>query len=201
MSSIKHVFFALTIVAAAVLSSGCATNNFADSGSFTACKDYVSQSQAQPAWKDAGKPTSRDKDGDGRVCENLSNSSKQQSPATSMDTDNCVHSKTIVVVRLSRSKYPETVDHLEDAIAAGQPSVLHIDRNGADENRAQSLSGIPTKPGYDRDEYSPAVSAEGGKGADVRYVTSADNRGAGSSMGSQLSSYCNGQAFKIKAKN
>jgi len=30
------------------------------------------------------------------------------------------------------------------------------------------LRGIPTKKGFDRDEYPPAMSDEGGKGADVR---------------------------------
>ena len=35
--------------------------------------------------------------------------------------------------------------------------------------------GIPTKKGFDRDEYPPAMSDEGGKGADVRYVRRAEN--------------------------
>jgi hypothetical protein len=54
---------------------------------------------------------------------------------------------------------------------------------------------IPTKRGYDRDEYSPAMSDEGGKGADVRYVLSAENRSAGSVMRFQLAPYCNEQRF------
>jgi hypothetical protein len=44
------------------------------------------------------------------------------------------------------------------------------------------LKGIPTKPGYDRDEYPPAMSDEGATGANVRYVLSAENRSAGSVM-------------------
>jgi hypothetical protein len=51
------------------------------------------------------------------------------------------------------------------------------------------------KRGYDRDEYPPAISDEGGKGADVRYVRSAENRSAGSVMRYQLAPYCNEQRF------
>jgi hypothetical protein len=32
----------------------------------------------------------------------------------------------------------------------------------------------------------------------VRYVRSADNRGAGAAMGEQLEPYCDGQAFRLK---
>lgn len=49
--------------------------------------------------------------------------------------------------------YPETAKHIREAIAAGASSVCTIDRDGADENRKLSLSGIPTKKGYDRDEW------------------------------------------------
>lgn len=37
-----------------------------------------------------------------------------------------------------------------------------------------------------------AVCEEGGAGADVRYVTPSDNRGAGSWVGNQMSSYPDG---------
>jgi hypothetical protein len=57
------------------------------------------------------------------------------------------------------------------------------------------LRGIPTKPGYDRDEYPPAMSDEGGTRADVRYVLSAENRSAGSVMRNQLAPYCDEQRF------
>jgi hypothetical protein len=109
----------------------------------------------------------------------------------------CTTQHNSVYVTLSRAKYPLTIDHLEDAQAAGQPSLLHIDRADADEHRSESLEGWPTKSGYDRDEYPLAMSEEGGTGADVRYVPSSDNRGAGSSMGSQLSGWCDGQPFRF----
>jgi len=102
------------------------------------------------------------------------------------------------MVRLDDDRYPLTTDHILDAIRKGERRLLHIDRRNADERRDEALRGIPTKRGYDRDEYPPAASREGGRGADVRYVRSSDNRGAGSSMGSQLRPYCEGQAFRFR---
>lgn len=90
------------------------------------------------------------------------------------------------------SRYPETGSHIRDAIAEGHPDICTIDRDGADKRREESLKGIPTKPGYDRDEWPMAVCEEGGAGADVRYVTPSDNRGAGSWVGNQMSSYPDG---------
>ncbi|AFH65558.1 sporulation protein [Paenibacillus mucilaginosus K02] len=95
------------------------------------------------------------------------------------------------------NKYPYTGDHIRDAIAAGHPDVCTIDRDGADENRAESLQGIPTKTGYDRDEWPMAMCEEGGAGADVRYVPYSDNRGSGSWVGNQLSVYPDGTRIKF----
>jgi hypothetical protein len=110
----------------------------------------------------------------------------------------CQTQHNSVYVELSRSRWPESTDHISDAIAAGQPTLLHIDRTHADQHREESLAGYPPKPGLDRDEWVPAVSAEGGAGADVRYIDPADNRGAGSSMGNQLEPWCDGQPFRIR---
>ena len=106
----------------------------------------------------------------------------------------CQSQHNSVHVALSSTKYPETTDHIADAIAAGQPSLLHIDR--ADEDAA-SLADDPPRSGYDRDEYSPAMSREGGAGADVRYIDPSDNRGAGATMGNALEGWCEGQPFRI----
>src|SRR6185503_13201904 len=76
--------------------------------------------------------------------------------------------------------------HISDAIAAGEPSLLHIDRADEDAHRAASLADYPPRTGYDRDEYAPAMSREGGAGADVRYIDPSDNRGAGATMGNAL---------------
>jgi hypothetical protein len=89
-------------------------------------------------------------------------------------------------------KYPETADHILDAIAKGEPPVCTIDRSESDSHRDASLAGVPTKKGYDRDEWPMAMCAEGGAGADIRYVTPSDNRGAGSWIGGQLDSYADG---------
>jgi hypothetical protein len=102
-----------------------------------------------------------------------------------------------VHVQLSSSRYPATTDHILDAIAAGEPSLLHIARDEEEANRETSLAPYPPRSGYDRDEYPPAMSDEGGAGADVRYIDPSDNRGAGASMGNQLEDWCNGQPFRI----
>ena len=88
--------------------------------------------------------------------------------------------------------HPETGNHIKDAISAGHSDICTIDRGGAEERRKESLKGIPTKPGFDRDEWPMAVCTEGGAGADIRYVTPSDNRGAGSWVGNQMSGYSDG---------
>ena len=82
----------------------------------------------------------------------------------------CLRQHNSVYVQLSQSKYPETTDHIADAIAAGQPALLHIARDEEEANRAASLAPFPPRSGFDRDEYPPAMSDEGGAGADVRYI-------------------------------
>ena len=89
-------------------------------------------------------------------------------------------------------RYPETADHIQDAIAKGESPICTIDRSGSVAHREASLAGIPTRQGYDRDEWPMAMCAEGGAGADIRYVTPSDNRGAGSWIGGQLNDYADG---------
>ncbi|WP_269146033.1 MULTISPECIES: NucA/NucB deoxyribonuclease domain-containing protein [Bacillus] len=96
------------------------------------------------------------------------------------------------VLYFPASRYPETDAHISDAIKAGHSDVCTIERSGADKRRQESLKGIPTKPGFDRDEWPMAMCEEGGKGASVRYVSSSDNRGAGSWVGNRLSDYADG---------
>ncbi|WP_327228634.1 NucA/NucB deoxyribonuclease domain-containing protein [Streptomyces platensis] len=107
-------------------------------------------------------------------------------------------------------KYPETAQHVEEAQSGiswrgeerreqQQPSDLTIDRDGASENRKQSLHGIPTRGAekLDRDEYPPAMFEEGGLGASVKYIDRSDNRGAGSSMKGQLTGLDNGEHVTV----
>jgi hypothetical protein len=109
----------------------------------------------------------------------------------------CQTQHNSVHVALSASKYPETTDHISDAVAAGQPSLLHIDRADEDAHRAASLADYPPRSGYDRDEWPMAMSREGGAGADVRYIDPSDNRGAGATVGHALEDWCEDQPFRI----
>ena len=109
----------------------------------------------------------------------------------------CLRQHNSVYVQLSISHYPETTDHYMDAIDAGEAALLHIDRENAELHRSQSLANFPPRTGFDRDEYPPAMSEEGGYGADVRYIDPADNRGAGSVMGNALEDWCEEQPFRI----
>lgn len=97
-------------------------------------------------------------------------------------------------------RYPETANHIRKAIQAGHSDVCTIDRKGAEGNRELSLKGIPVKKGKDRDEWPMAMCAEGGKGADIQYITPKDNRGAGSWVGKQLSTYPDGTRVKFVVK-
>jgi len=109
-----------------------------------------------------------------------------------------VSNSDVVEVEISRSKYPESAKHIEDAIANGQPKVLTIDRAGKKANRRASLKGIDKVPGKDLDEYPPAMFKEGGNGASVRPINPSDNRGGGSSFGHKLRPYQNGTRIKFK---
>jgi hypothetical protein len=101
-------------------------------------------------------------------------------------------------VTISRSRYPESARHIEDAQAQGHPSTVTIDRGGARERRAESLRGTPRQPGLDRDEYPPAVSQEGGAGASIRAIPPGDNRGAGSTLGRQIQRVPDGGQVTIR---
>jgi hypothetical protein len=58
-------------------------------------------------------------------------------------------------------------------IAKGWPRTLVINRPGADARRDRLLESWDTKPGYDRDEYPPAV----GRGRGAGLAQGADPRG------------------------
>ncbi|MCP3806392.1 NucA/NucB deoxyribonuclease domain-containing protein [Paenibacillus sp. Lou8.1] len=111
-----------------------------------------------------------------------------------------VQAATEYTLDFPSSRYPETGAHIRDAIAAGHSAVCTIDRDGAEENRKESLKGYPTKKGYDRDEWPMAMCAEGGVGADIRYITPSDNRGAGSWVSHQLDKYTDGTKVRFIVK-
>jgi hypothetical protein len=105
-----------------------------------------------------------------------------------------------VVLQFPMSKYPETGKHIKDAIAHGEPDTCTIDRKDVSEHRKESLAHVPAKRGYDRDEWPMAMCKEGGKGADVKYISPHDNRGAGSWISHHLSKYPDGTRVKFVVK-
>ena len=119
----------------------------------------------------------------------------------------CRRPAAIQPVEFSRREYPNIRRHFTGALRRGWPRVLVVNRRLADERRDKLLAGIPTREGFDRDEYPPAVGRGRGKGlergldprgwkADVRYVPSGENRSHGASLGGQLSPYCDGTRFR-----
>lgn len=109
-------------------------------------------------------------------------------------------SKKIHKIYMDPKKYPESVKHIKEAIKAGHPKVLTVARGMARANRKLSLKGIKTKPGKDRDEYPFAMTKEGGKGAHIKLIGASDNRGSGSSMGSQTRGLKDGDRYMIVFK-
>ncbi|WNS43881.1 NucA/NucB deoxyribonuclease domain-containing protein [Paenibacillus sp. MMS20-IR301] len=106
----------------------------------------------------------------------------------------------VVQLEFPAERYPETAKHIQDAIKSGESAICTINRENAEENRKESLKGIPTKKGYDRDEWPMAMCAEGGAGADIEYITPSDNRGAGSWVGNQLEDFADGTRVEFMFK-
>ena len=86
-----------------------------------------------------------------------------------------------------------------------------VNRPGAAARRERLLEAIPTRRGFDRDEYPAAVGRGRPNGrsralirgtnprgwkADVMYVPSRENRSHGSSLGAKLRRFCNGTRFR-----
>jgi hypothetical protein len=116
----------------------------------------------------------------------------------------CQRSPLPVVVNLDDVKHANLIAHEADALALGYPRQLTLERDNADARRKADLRGIPTRPGFDRDEYPPAVTEESGlhsdgRRASVEYVPSSENRSGGSVLSHQLAGYCDGQRFIIEA--
>jgi hypothetical protein len=86
-------------------------------------------------------------------------------PAQGVTQDDvaCTRTANLVVVDLDDVKHRHILDHAFDARRAGHKRILHIRRYEASATARASLRGIPTKRGYDRDEYPPAMSDEARK--------------------------------------
>lgn len=170
---------------------------------FGACADYRSQAQAQRAWEQAGRPARADRNSNGVVCESLSSAT-----APKAKTRDCQRPDKVVQIGLSKTKYPNILDHVEDAIASGWPAVMVINREGATERRNRLLRDYPTKPGMHRDEYPMAMGRGKGPGleqgnspsgwkASVRYIPEAENSSSGAVIGIKLRRYCDGTRFSL----
>lgn len=180
----------------------------ASPASAATCDDYGTQAEAQRA------ADTRDPDGDGRYCEDLpcpcgqaagpSSGEGGERPAT---TSRCTRRGGLVRLSFSATAYPNVRRHFRRAVADGWPRSLVLSRPSADARRARLFRDVPTRQGFDRDEYPPAVGRGRGRGltrgkhprgwrADVAYVPSSENRSHGSRLGAKLRRFCNGTQFR-----
>lgn len=116
--------------------------------------------------------------------------------ATVSDRPGCVRPEGVQNVTFSATKYPRIRAHVTEAIAAGAPVVLTLRRTGADRRRRRDLAPYPTRPGYDRDEYPPAVARASGTEPSVAYVPARENRSHGATLGAKLRRFCDGTRFR-----
>jgi hypothetical protein len=107
----------------------------------------------------------------------------------------CERPDKVIDVGFSKTKYAHIAAHARRAIREGWPEVLVLNRKGADQRRNQALEGVPTKSGYDRDEYPPAVGRKNWH-TNVSLVRSSENRRHGSTLGAKLRPYCDGSRFR-----
>jgi hypothetical protein len=127
--------------------------------------------------------------------------------ATDAGPAECVRPSGVQRIMFSPQKSPNVRRHFRGAVRRGWPRRLVVNRRGADARRERALRDIPTREGFDRDEYPPAVGRGRGRGlergrnprgwkADVRYVPSAENRLHGATLGDRLEPFCNGTRFR-----
>ncbi|MGC5859718.1 RHS repeat-associated core domain-containing protein, partial [Ralstonia pseudosolanacearum] len=100
-------------------------------------------------------------------------------------------------ITLLRSVHGEAAQHVADAIKAGKPNVLTIDRAGAAANRQASIGGLDKVAGKHLDEYPPAMFKEGGAGASVRPINPRDNMSAGACIGNACRGLPDGTRVRI----
>jgi hypothetical protein len=199
------------------------------SASAAVCSEFANQAAAQAA------ANTVDADHDGVYCESLpcpcsTASSPAPAPAPAPppppppppapsatpltagpNPTGCKRPKGVQRLAFSKQKYPNIRAHVLKAIAGGWPKVMVVNRKGAPQRRNRLLELMPTKTGFDRDEYPAAVGRGKANGAsqgliagtdpigwlaDIAYVPSSENRSHGSSLGAKLRRLCNGTHFR-----
>jgi hypothetical protein len=105
----------------------------------------------------------------------------------------CESPSAIQKLAFSAVKYPHIRSHHRHATRQlGYPTVLRINRPGADTRRRRLMATQPPAPaGMDRDEYPPAMARRTWK-ASVRPVPSSENRSHGATLGNLTRPYCDG---------
>ena len=101
-------------------------------------------------------------------------------------------------ITLSRKMHGEAAQHAADAIKAGKPDVLTIDRARAAPNRQAATDALDKVAGKHLDEYPPAMFREGGTGANVRPINPRDNMSAGACIGNACRGLPDGTRVRIK---
>ena len=106
------------------------------------------------------------------------------------DGDGITHD---IVATISKSDFPETAQHIQDAIKNGQPKIVTMDRftprKDVKIRRSEALKDVKIEKGLDRDEWPMAMFKEGGQGASIRHISPSDNRGAGAAIMQALKGY------------
>jgi hypothetical protein len=111
-------------------------------------------------------------------------------------SSSCEKPDNVVDIGFSKTKYPHIRKHVLRSIREGWPSVYVLNRKGASERRDRLLEGVPTKPGFDRDE-QPAAMLRKTWHAHVALVPSSENRSQGAVMATKLKRYCDGTKIKF----
>ena len=209
--TIKHGLLAALVAGAVALVPATSTAEAPIARAAATCADYPNQAAAQEA------ADTRDPDGDGIYCEDLAcPCSTEAGGGDGHEGDggqepdageSCTKPEGVQRLVFRASKYPNIRRHFRGALRRGWPRRLVLNRPGADARRDRLLEDYPSRDGYDRDEYPPAVGRGKGKGlergrdprgwkADVRYVPSSENRSHGASLGAKLQDLCDGTRFR-----
>lgn len=187
-----HLAVALCLMG--VAADACAAPRLAPLAHAAAtCSDYPNQAAAQRA------ADTRDADGDGVYCESLpcpcATGGAAPAKPKARPKRSCRRPPGVQDLVFSAARYPNIRRHFLAAVGKGWPRVLTLHRRHDSRRRDDLLDGYPTRRGYDRDEYPPAIGRATWR-ADVAYVPSRENRSHGASMGAKLRGLCAGTRFR-----